>query len=42
MVPNIRFVKSVDIDASTWPSGVYIVNYGSPVTMGKVVKLVKW
>ena len=42
MVPSIRFVKSVDIDASTWPSGVYIVNYGSPVTMGKVVKLVKW
>ena len=42
MVPNIRFVKSVDVDASTWPSGVYIVNYGSPVTMGKVVKLVKW
>ena len=41
MVPNIRFVKSVDIDASTWPSGVYIVNYGSPVAMGKVVKLVK-
>ena len=41
MVPNIRFVKSVEIDASTWPSGVYIVNYGAPVTMGKVVKLVK-
>ena len=41
MVPAIRFVKSVDIDASTWPSGVYVVNYGSPVTMGKVVKLVK-
>lgn len=41
MVPNIRFVKSVDIDASSWPSGVYIVNYGSPVAMGKVVKLVK-
>ena len=41
MVPNIRFVKSVEIDASAWPSGVYIVNYGSPVTMGKVVKLVK-
>ena len=42
MVPNIRFVKSVEIDASLWPSGVYIVNYGSPVTMGKVIKLVKW
>ena len=41
MVPNIRFVKSVEIDASLWPAGVYIVNYGTPVTMGKVVKLVK-
>ncbi len=41
MVPNLRFVKSVEIDSSTWPSGVYIVNYGAPVTMGKVVKLVK-
>ena len=41
MVPNLRFVKSVEIDASTWPSGVYIVNYGAPVAMGKVVKLVK-
>ena len=41
MVPNIRFVKSVEIDASLWPAGVYIVNYGTPVTMGKVVKLMK-
>ena len=41
MVMNIRFVKSVEIDASLWPAGVYIVNYGTPVTMGKVVKLVK-
>ena len=41
IVPAIRFVKSVTIDASAWPSGVYFVNYGSPVTMGKVVKLVK-
>lgn len=41
MVPNIRFVKSVEIDASLWPAGVYIVNYGSPIIMGKVVKLVK-
>jgi N-acetyl-anhydromuramyl-L-alanine amidase AmpD len=41
MVPNIRFVKSVEIDASLWPAGVYIVNYGTPVTMGNVVKLVK-
>ena len=41
IVTNIRFVKSVEIDASLWPAGVYIVNYGTPVTMGKVVKLVK-
>ena len=41
MVPNIRFVKMVEIDASLWPSGVYIVNYGTPVTMGKVIKLVR-
>ena len=41
MTPVIRFVKSVEIDASTWPSGVYVVNYGTPITMGKVVRLVK-
>ena len=41
MTPIIRFVKSVEVDASTWPSGVYVVNYGTPVTMGKVVRLVK-
>ena len=42
MVPLIRYYKSVTIDASSWPSGVYFVNYGSPVTLGKVVKLVKF
>lgn len=36
-----RFVDSVEIDASNWASGVYIVNYGAPVKMGKVVKMVK-
>ena len=41
MVPLIRYYKSVTIDASLWPSGVYIVNYGTPFTMGKVIKLVK-
>ena len=41
MIPVIRFVKETEIDASAWPSGVYIVNYGSPVIMGKVVRLVK-
>ena len=42
MIPLVRYSKSVTIDASTWPSGVYIVNYGSPSTLGKVVKLVKF
>ena len=41
MVPMIRYYKSVTIDASSWPSGVYFVNYGTPFTMGKVIKLVK-
>ena len=41
MMPLIRYYKNVTIDASSWPSGVYVVNYGTPVTMGKVVKLVK-
>ena len=41
MVPLIRYYKSVAIDASSWPSGVYFVNYGTPFTMGKVIKLVK-
>ena len=41
MIPLIRYFKSVTIDASTWPSGVYIVNYGTPVTLGKVVKMIK-
>ena len=38
---RMRFEKSVEIDASDWASGVYVVNYGTPVKMGKVVKLVK-
>ena len=41
MVPLIRYYRSVTIDVSSWPSGVYFVNYGTPVTLGKVVKLVK-
>jgi N-acetyl-anhydromuramyl-L-alanine amidase AmpD len=41
IVPLMRYYKSVTIDASNWPSGVYVVNYGEPVTLGKVVKLVK-
>ena len=36
-----RFVDTIEIDASSWASGVYVVNYGVPVKMGQVVKLVK-
>jgi len=36
-----RFVDTMEIDISNWPSGVYIVNYGKPIKMGKVTKLVK-
>ena len=41
MLPLIRYHKSVTIDTSSWPSGVYIVNYGTSTTMGKAMKLVK-
>ena len=41
IMTSIRFVKSVEIDASNWASGVYVVHYGKPVLMGKVVKLTK-
>ena len=41
MQPPIRFQNSVNVDASAWPSGVYIVSFGGAGTMGKVVKLVK-
>ena len=36
-----RFQNSVEIDASSWASGVYVVHYGMPVRLGKVVKLTK-
>ena len=36
-----RFMGSFEIDASNWAPGVYVVNYGAPVQMGKMVKLVK-
>ena len=41
MIPLICYHKSVTIDTSSWPSGVYIVNYGTSATMGKAMKLVK-
>lgn len=39
---HTRFADSIEIDASSWSSGVYIVNYGTPIKMGKVAKLVKF
>ena len=36
-----RFVGTKEIDASGWSDGVYVVNFGVPVKMGNVVKLVK-
>jgi len=41
IMTSVRFLKSVEIDASNWASGVYVVHYGRPVHMGKVVKLTK-
>ena len=38
---RVRYVKSVEIDASGWASGVYVVHYGTPVRLGKVVKVLK-
>ena len=36
-----RFIGAREIDASGWADGVYVVNFGMPVQMGNVVKLVK-
>ena len=41
MMTSARFQKTIDIDTSRWASGVYVVHYGSPGLMGKVVKLTK-
>ena len=41
MMTTVRFLNQVEIDANDWPSGVYVVHYGHPVRMGKMVKLVK-
>ena len=41
MIPVTRFIKSVEIDISDWPVGVYVVGYGEPVRLEKTVKLVK-
>ena len=36
-----RFLDAIEIDASDWAAGVYVVNYGAPGQLGKVVKLMK-
>ena len=41
VMTSARFLKSIEIDASNWASGVYVIHYGKPVLMGKVVKLTK-
>ena len=41
IMTSVRFMKTIEIDASSWASGVYVVHYGTPVYMGKVVKLTK-
>lgn len=41
IMTTVRFLKTIEIDASEWASGVYVVHYGQPVHMGKVVKLIK-
>ena len=41
IMTSVRFQRSVEIDASSWASGVYFVHYGKPVQLGKLVKLTK-
>ena len=42
IMTTIRFLKSIEIDASNWATGIYIINYDEPVHMGKLFKLVKY
>jgi len=41
VLPLTRFQKELCVDISKWSSGVYVVNYGKPFEMAKVVKLLK-
>lgn len=41
-ITSLRFQNSVEIEASNWASGVYMIHYGEPNRPDKVVKLVKW
>ena len=36
-----RFLGELEIDTNSWAAGIYVVNYGAPGTLGRVVKLVK-
>ena len=36
-----RFVGELEIDTNSWAAGIYLVNYGMPGSLGRVVKLVK-
>ena len=42
MIISLRFQNSVEIEASNWASGIYMIHYGEPNRPDKVVKLVKW
>ncbi len=42
MITSLRFQNSVEIEASNWASGVYMIHYGEPNRPDKVVKLMKW
>ena len=42
MITSLRFQNSVEIEASNWASGVYMIHYGEPNRPDKVIKLVKW
>ncbi|MBR3730511.1 MAG: N-acetylmuramoyl-L-alanine amidase [Bacteroidales bacterium] len=42
MITSLRFQNLVEIEASNWASGVYMIHYGEPNRPDKVVKLVKW
>ena len=41
IIPLMRFLGSIEIDASDWASGIYIINYGDPGAWDKKFKLVK-
>lgn len=42
MITSLRFQNSVEIEASNWASGVYMIHYGEANRPDKVVKLMKW